>query len=384
MNKKCKTILGFLVMGLHLAWINIGSASIQIKNLDFSNVNENTGLLSITFQGTMEQSPELSIKDSIIQLELQNATVWPKIEKKISLSKGELDTTITAYQYDKKMVRVRAILPFATGFSKDEVKMQLSGDKININFKTVPVLPDAMAKTAASNDADKYDETYLEQLLKDKKVDKSKEHATVAMKNDFSHVLVDKTAKPLGQDQVKTRVSSIEKKDSWKSNFSIQNFVAKVVAFFACILLVFYGLATLMKKGFFKKTRLGFLSNEKMVEVLSTTYIAPKRSVVMIKAYDQVFLVGNSERGMHFLSEIKHVPGLLKTGEKSMTGMNFDTNLQDADINDLPQQIKENIEVSKEETSTLAGFLKNTKKSDDNDKLANKIKSKVKNLKSLQ
>jgi len=299
----------------------------------------------------------------------------------VSLLNGDLDTTLLAYQYDKKIVRVRAILPLSTVQSAEDVKMQLNGDKINIQFQSVP---SSFERTAATKkNANQYDESYLEQLLKDKKGEDNKKSAAVAKKNDFSNVLVDKTAKP-AQDQVKVRASSTGKKESRKSNFSIQNFVAKVVAFFACILLVFYGLATLMRKGVFKKTRLGFLSNEKMVEVLSTTYIAPKRSVIMIKAYDQIFLVGNSEKGMHFLSEINHVPGLLKTGEKHMTGMNFDTNLQDADINNRPQQLKENIEISKEETSTLAGFLKNAKGGDDNDKLANKIKSKVKNLKSLQ
>ncbi|OFZ22421.1 MAG: hypothetical protein A2202_03690 [Bdellovibrionales bacterium RIFOXYA1_FULL_36_14] len=353
----------------------------QIKQMDFSKVNESTWLLSVAFQGMIEKSPKLSFKDSIIQVELSDAIVWPKIEKKVSLSNGDLDTTLLAYQYDKKVVRVRAILPFSTVQSSDNVKMQLVGDRINIEFQSVTPATEITAST--KKNSDQYDESYLEQLLKDKKGEDNKKNAAVAMKNDFSNILVDKTAKP-NQDQVKVRVSSAAKKENWKSNFSIQTFVAKVVAFFACILLVFYGLATLMRKGVFKKTRLGFLSNEKMVEVLSTTYIAPKRSVIMIKAYDQVFLVGNSEKGMHFLSEINHVPGLLKTGERSMTGTNFDTNLQDAAINNLPQQIKENIEISKEETSTLAGFLKSTKKSDDSDKLSNKIKSKVKNLKSLQ
>ena len=381
MKLKCMTILHFSVLALYLVWGNISSASVQIKQMDFSKVDESTWLMSVSFQGIIETSPKLSFKDSIIQLELSDAMVWPKIEKKVSLLNGDLDTTLLAYQYDKKIVRVRAILPLSTVQSAEDVKMQLNGDKINIQFQSVP---SSFERTAATKkNANQYDESYLEQLLKDKKGEDNKKSAAVAKKNDFSNVLVDKTAKP-AQDQVKVRASSTGKKESRKSNFSIQNFVAKVVAFFACILLVFYGLATLMRKGVFKKTRLGFLSNEKMVEVLSTTYIAPKRSVIMIKAYDQIFLVGNSEKGMHFLSEINHVPGLLKTGEKHMTGMNFDTNLQDADINNRPQQLKENIEISKEETSTLAGFLKNAKGGDDNDKLANKIKSKVKNLKSLQ
>jgi len=381
MKLKCMTNLYFLVVALHLVWGNISYASVQIKQMDFSKVSESTWLLSVAFQGIIEKSPKLSFKDSIIQVELSDAIVWPKIEKKVSLSNGNLDTTLLAYQYDKKVVRVRAILPFSTVQSSNDVKMQLVGDKINIEFQTV--IPATEITESTQKNSNQYDESYLEQLLKDKKGEDNKKSAAVAMKNDFSNILVDKTAKPT-QDQVKVRASSNVKKENWKSNFSIQTFVAKVVAFFACILLLFYGLATLMRKGVFKKTRLGFLSNEKMVEVLSTTYIAPKRSVIMIKAYDQIFLVGNSEKGMHFLSEINHVPGLLKTGERSITGTNFDTNLQDAAITNLPQQIKENIEISKEETSTLAGFLKSTKKSDDSDKLSNKIKSKVKNLKSLQ
>ena len=99
----------------------------------------------------------------------------------------------------------------------------------------------------------------------------------------------------------------------------------------------------LFKKGIIKKGKLGFLHSTKLVEVLSTTHVAPKRTLMMIKAHKQVFLVASSEAGMELISEIRDVAGLIKTGEEELTGSNFDTNLYEANKFEKQFKIKEEV-----------------------------------------
>jgi hypothetical protein len=120
--------------------------------------------------------------------------------------------------------------------------------------------------------------------------------------------------------------------------------------------------------------------------VLSTTYVAPKKSLMMIKAHNQIFLVSNTDTGIHLVSEITDVSGLMKDGEKKIAGTNFDDNLNTEETktkaakNEREVILKQDIYSSKDDK---------TKKSDnvevkDQVRLSDQLKKKVKNLKQLQ
>jgi flagellar biogenesis protein FliO len=131
-------------------------------------------------------------------------------------------------------------------------------------------------------------------------------------------------------------------------SFSFAGYAFKFGIFLALVLGLFYGVVQLLKKGVFNRGKLGFLNNTQMIQVLSTTYIAPKRSLMVVKAHKQIFLVANSENGMQFLSEMKDTAGLIKEGEKDVTGTNFDLNLGSAELTTVEDafKLKENISES--------------------------------------
>ena len=131
-------------------------------------------------------------------------------------------------------------------------------------------------------------------------------------------------------------------------DFSFAGYALKFTVFLAMVLGLFYGVVQLLKKGLFNRGKLGFLNNSQMIQVLSTTYVAPKRSLMIVKAHKQIFLVANSESGIEFLSEMTDTSGLIKEGEKIVTGANFDTSLGVAEtMSEAPSfKIKENINES--------------------------------------
>ena len=149
------------------------------------------------------------------------------------------------------------------------------------------------------------------------------------------------------------------------------------------VLGLFYGMVRLLKKGVFSRGKLGFLNNSQMIQVLSTTYVAPKKSLMVVKAHNQIFLVSNSENGLQFLSEMTDTTGLIKEGEKFVTGSNFDLKLGTAETmtTDSSFKIKENINESAPEPEAK-GIAALTGK--DIIKFSDELKKKAKKLKPIE
>jgi flagellar biogenesis protein FliO len=256
------------------------------------------------------------------------------------------------------------------------VKNSRSPEMVN-----APVVVESALESKAN---DKIDETYLSKL--------EQEQAKVVAK-----IPELKKSNQIDTDRVTVAQAGVAKtpnsqtNSSPKSSFSIAGYIGKFVAFLSLMILGFYGVLTLFKKGVIKKGRLGFLHTTKLVEVLSTTHVAPKRTLMMIKAHKQVFLIANSETGMQLISEIQDVTGLITTGELEITGSNFQTNLRDADKTEKEFKLKE---MSKEDNEfSLDELLNETPAAaqsiakapvKDEVRLSDQIKSKLKNLKQLQ
>ncbi len=368
--KKILTILTIL--------FSVGSLQatekIKVKSLKYSAKNNSVGEISIRFEGNLESAPELTIKDSMIQVALNEAIVWPKIEKKISVDKN-LDSTVMAYQFNKEVARVRAILPYSIKGLEDRVSITIRGKSINLQFPRIisasPVVKKAVVKAKKQN-LEQYDESYLDKLIKEKEQSKAPTKKLGKMA---------KAAPVIASDKVNVALSGIEKDtlNEGKSSFSLTGYIGKFVAFLGVVLLLFYGVVALMKKGVLKKGKLGFLNSTKVIEVMNTTYVGPKRSLMLIKAHKQVFLVANTEKGMEFLSEVNDISGLIKEGEKSLSGNNFDSDLGSANLEEKSFNLKDDIEKSAEQNVEL-----NTDVVKDSVKLSQKIKEKVKTLKPLQ
>lgn len=371
------------------ALFNLAAFASKAKVTDIvfeDKVNE--GRLVINLDKEVNDFPELSVKNNFIQVAIPGSFVWPKIEKKFSYSQN-FDSKIMAYQFNKNRVRVRAILPQKIESQQDRVALVLKGNKIIVNFpksKTqkvvsrAPALAPASKKALESKDPSVYDESYLEKLLKEKNTDLKVENKKAVKAQE----------KPLQVDSLKMKQAATKKQEG---GFSITKYAGKFVGFLALVLLLFYGVVSLLKKGAFKKGKLGFLNSTKVVEVLNTTYIGPKRSLLLIRAHKQIFLVGSSEKGLHMISEVNDLNGLFKEGEKQISGTNFDSTLGQAEETKKEFKLKEFLEAGNEDESAdetdsvaLRAIEKEMAAAKESQKVkfSDQIKSKIKDLKPLQ
>lgn len=333
MNRMFATI----ILGLGFSTLALGG--IKVTSLDL-NTTDTNGFINIAVDGRSSDLPSFNVMGKVIEVTLDQAEPFVAINKTIR------GAHLSANSVNGKAI-VRVMLPYAV--SKESVDLAWQNKKIEIIYSKSNLqkdIQDEQAKqnvntvksgTEVSNPAssiskEQLNESYLNSLMNDKKETNK----------------VSDTKKVLAKDEIKVQQSATNRNSNNTKEFSFAGYAIKFTVFLAMVLGLFYGVVQLLKKGVFKRGKLGFLNNTQMIEVLSTTYVSPKRSLMIVKAHKQIFLVANSENGLEFLSEMKDTAGLIKEGEKVVTGTNFDSTLdQAAEVSEtLNFKLKENIEES--------------------------------------
>lgn len=364
----------FLLLALILS--SNAFSRINLQDISFTKKNSK-GTIRIGFTGEIDQYPTFDVIGDTILLKLKNANLKEPIDIRKSFSTSIKDTRIRAYYSEKKTIKVKAAFPFKMQSYKDLVALTIRKNYIELTFPKMKATASALKKLKKINK-----KSVAKVKVKKSDLRVSKKITKELLNEKYLNQLAKKEKKgPKKKDVVNTALAATAKEPlkKSKSSFSFMNYVGKFVAFLAVVLGLFYGVVTLMRKGFIKKGKLGFLNNTNQVTVLSQTHIAPKKSLMLIKAHNQVFLVSNTDAGIHPISEINDVAGLLKDGEKIIAGNNFDDSLKKSDKEDKKFKIKEDI-LESNKKSSLSDLI-TTK---DKVKFSDQIKKKVKELKPLQ
>ena len=332
----------FHVVYLALVLPFLANAKVKLKDFEYQP-GKDYGTVKIRYKGNLITEPVYSIKKNMLQVEITGASVWPRIEKMVSLGESRSSTKMMLYQYDKETSRFRILLPFASKELSNDYEVSQKRGYIIFKFPTKrKVIP--VGKVSANTKA--LDEEYLKKLL------------------------TETGGKPVVKDEVKTNLSALERAGK---EFSLLPYVGKFGAFLVVVLLMFFGVVTLFKRGMAKKGKLGFLNKMKPVEVLSTTYLGPKKSLLLVKAHNQILLLGASETGINFLSELEGTTDLMKKGEAHIAGKNFDNTLEKE--NGLEKDFK----LKADDESSLEKLV-----AEKDEKMSDQIKKKIQNLKSFQ
>lgn len=377
------------------------SAGVKVTSLDLYTHGK-TGFVKIALDGRSPELPDLKVYGNTIELILSDAEAFNAISKSIR------GAQLSANVLNGKVI-VKALLPYELERKNVDLSWKNSSIEVifprgNATIVTAPIKIEEKKAAAPAPAVAKIEAT-------PKKAAKSVDMASVtkkpsaitkeALNEDYLNNLMNETkapeasakevaAKEINKDEVKLKQSApatataAEKAAPKREEFSFAGYAVKFTVFLALVLGIFYGIVQLMKKGLFNKGKMGFLNNQQMIEVLSTTYVSPKKCLMVVKAHKQLFLVANSENGLQFLSEMKDTSGLIKQGEKLVTGTNFDTNLETLNSSEAAPSftLKEDITKSTpvEEESGLARIAK----AKDIVKFSDELKKKAKKLKPIE
>jgi flagellar biogenesis protein FliO len=326
-------------------------AGVKVTSVDLKT-NGPHGFISVAMEGRSGELPDMKVYGKTIEMTLADATPFNAILKNVN------GAQLSANILNGKAI-VKAILPY--DLNADGVNLGWKGSHIEIIFprgtvaradKVIadPVKPlhpkvenKILTKVQNAVPKEALNEDYLNNLMKEETAATDKLKGATKDEVSFKQAAAAKSLNGSAPAPA-VQASSLKKSES----FSFAGYAAKFGIFLAMVLGLFYGVVQLLKKGVFNRGKLGFLNNTQMIQVLSTTYIAPKRSLMVVKAHKQIFLVANSESGIQFLSEMKDTTGLIKEGEREFTGSNFDLNLGSAEATTAEEafKLKENISES--------------------------------------
>lgn len=386
---------------LFLLSFNAFAADITVGKLEIKEIKKGEEQLQINHVGFFKGTPKIEINENLLTVSLNNAELKKKVSEKIK------DYTVNAQTISGDVVVVNVKMPFSLEKYKNNLTVSLKDEQVAITFPRIEVAtsraPSVLSKpeearvVAKNDEAAKFDEKYLE------KIEKAAEEKVVTAE-------ASKAENNEKTDKIKVVQSAVQKEEVVKeentesgSNVSMLGYAGKFAGFLILMIGALYGILALFKKGVIGKGKLSFLSSTKLIEVISTNHISPKRSLMMVKAHKQVFLVANTEAGMTLISEINDVTGLIKTGEAEFTGTNFDMNLNSANLGNKEFKLKEVPEKSvgedfvfdslddvlndsipaKTSNKTNAEMALEKAPIKDQVKISDMVKSKVKNLKQL-
>jgi flagellar biogenesis protein FliO len=382
----------FVVIAL-LTLASFGTqAGVKVTSLDLKT-NGAHGYIHVALEGRSGELPDLKVYGKTIEITLSDAETFNSIARNVS---GAL---LTANVLNGKAI-VKAILPYDVnsngvdlGWKNKNIEIIFPRGKVARVDTDRPIPPvkapvktenKVLSKVENAIPKEALNEDYLNKLMKEE-THKSARRDTDAPpihdeKKDEVTVQQAALAKPAVTPATAPATTNLAKTTE---GFSFAGYAVKFAMFLAIVLGIFYGVVQLLKKGVFNRGKLGFLTNSQMIQVLSTTYIAPKRSLMVVKAHKQIFLVANSENGIQFLSEMTDTAGLIKEGEKEVTGTNFDLNLASSEISttETAFKLKENIAESQpipEEKGIQALTAK------DIVKFSDELKKKAKKLKPIE
>lgn len=342
----------FVLTFLVFSFTSMALAGVKVTSVDLST-KDKLGYVTIAFDGRSNDLPDVKVYGNIIEVTMTNAESFSSIFKSIrgaqlsanSLNGKAVVKAILPYGIDPKSIdvgykRANIEVIFPRGVASSEAAAAKNNRVVAV--KAAPAVA-VDKKTENKVAKELLNEDYLNKLMNEEKAPKADFHKTAL---NADEIKVKQAAIAKDETKIPTARTNVQQPAIGGNSFSFAGYIVKFMLFLGLILGLFYGVVRLLKKGVFSRGKLGFLNNTKMIEVLSTTYLSPKRSLMIVKAHNQIFLVANSESGLTFLSEMTDTSGLIKEGEKYVTGTNFDLNLgtaENTEESEMIVKLKENI-----------------------------------------
>ena len=90
---------------------------------------------------------------------------------------------------------------------------------------------------------------------------------------------------------------------SGDNQFNIARLIAKTISYLLLIVVLIFGVVYVLKR--FVYNRIEFSEYKRVIKVLSSTYIAPKKSLMLVEAAGRLLLLSVTDNGMNLITELK-------------------------------------------------------------------------------
>lgn len=261
------------------------SAAVSLNQVEIIGGNELNLILSEKLDKSQVE-PEFS--GEIIQLSLDNVTIYPS---KIIPVDGGLITKVFVYQYSPKQVRCRISVKGKAEEYRDRIQLTPNGK--TLQFKIAPTKASAPAKVTAPKEitakpagdklvGDKIDEDLLlDKVLKAPSVHPIQEsHKQEQVEKNSPQLTSGKSLPPLAPVFLKL-------------GMVILLFVAVAFAIKVLKNKKFGALASTLKK-----------KDGKIIEVVTSHYLGPKKSITLVRVAGRLLVLGVSSESIQLITEL--------------------------------------------------------------------------------
>lgn len=274
-------------------------------NLKKVNIVDGSSI-ELLFDGKVDPSQVKTefVRDNI-QLSLLNTSVYPA---KVSMVSGSELTKVFAYQYSPQLVRARFTVKGDASEYANRLQVKISGKIV-----TVRIAPATAAVTAKADQVPTSASSTLKTV--------STATEVVAAESEKKALLERITAGEKSEKKIdKTFEKRMEKtKDlgtgkslpSPMRSIGVMVFVLGLFGLFVMFLKRLKGQGKSAKSakgglgGFLNKLSGGNGPGKPMIEVVATHHLAPKRSIVVVRVQERMFVLGMTNDAMNLISEFK-------------------------------------------------------------------------------
>ncbi len=321
-----KRLIQRIAVGLGIAigsavCCNESFAMIGLKQVQVSNGSQ----VDLLFDGKVGKSQiRTEFFNDIIQLSINDVSVYPA---KISSVNGGALTKIFAYQYAPKLVRCRLTVKGKAELYKDRFQLVPNGKILTLRFDEAIVdkLTTRAAQASATVDTKNKPASQKAAPAPDKEAAVEKVKISDSEERKLLEKVLSKTQEKnpekaqAAAGQANAGQKPLASGKPLPSPFRIFAKFAVVLGFFGLIAL---GLRKLLRGNstLSRLTKAG-LGKKKMIEVLSTHHLGPKKSIAVVRVAGRTMVIGVTNESINLITQLS---------TPTETGMNIDiTELED-------------------------------------------------------
>ena len=338
-------LCGFSALSASSAWAV--TALKQIRVTEGSRVE-------MDFDGKLKSSQiKTEFFNDVIQISLSDVSVYPA---KIFSVSGPNLAKVFAYQYSPKLVRARLTVKGKAEAFKDRVSVQVIGNSINV------VLSDE-ASASASGAKDQIHQSAAQAVRADSAAkaeakseakSEAKGVAPVPLSTDEKSLLDKVLTQPVPTKE------SLKEKDAipastgrtlaWgkKTEAKASSSVLRILGMLGLVLGVFLAFALILKQakkltgpgskrfnsmlGRFVRVKLGH--REKMIDVVATHYLGPKKSIAVVRVCGRLLVLGVSNDSINLISQLAD-PSAGASSDDELDGTDFGEDSGDLQLDQI-------------------------------------------------
>jgi|GEM_PF-3293970 len=314
------------ISALACLWMVSGAhAALPTQITGITTQPQSDGSYTIDFllsQKVDAKAVSVEFERNFIQLSLKGVSAYPARTE--TINQAALEKVFT-YQYQPDLARARVLLKSAASAIKDKSSWEVTSRGVRITVKGQAVaasdtLKTNSASTSATDTAE--EERLVQEILAETKPGKQVAASAIAAPATVSEE----------QPLFATKTSSTESADA-KSKES------PATRIFASLLLVIgvIGASAVAYRRFAlgKGIGLPFQGRAKVIDVVSTQSLGPKRSVALIKVLDQYMVVGMAGESMNLLANLGSDVKIEKYLDQSGPGSSFTDAFESAMSNEV-------------------------------------------------